>query len=133
MQPTTSCSVLQAQSHMLVLLRIEQLFSKHDSKTNDSQDQYLRRTLLLAADRQRHLNQERLDKDTMRTLKPNEHGIVGKERAIHADKDLRKLDQSELQCSKLMEQMHADCSAALQRHGGELSIQTPACEALWCM
>jgi hypothetical protein len=73
---------------------------------------------MLAADRERHNNKERLSTE-MRTLEDNEHGTVGNQRAIHDDKELTKLNQTQKQCAKLMEQMGADCSAVLQEYGGK--------------
>ena len=98
--------------------RIEQLFSKHDSKTSDSQDVLLRKTILVTEDRSRHNKAARLDGGTMRKLEANDDGIVGKERVVHSSEDLIKLDQTQLQCAELCKQLMADCYLSAVTYGG---------------
>jgi hypothetical protein len=116
------------------------MFSKHDSKTNDSQDQFLRRTEMLYEDRQRHNRAARLAPE-MRTLEvisqpppppisvwgtspvlwcvqANEHGIVGECRAIDAGKPLTKLDRTQRQCGLLSRQAMQRADTTLEQHGG---------------
>jgi hypothetical protein len=66
----------------------------------------------------------------MRKLQANENGVVGEERVVFNDKDLNKLDQTQLQCAELCKQMLADCQHSLDTHGGA-ALPFPLPNAVW--
>jgi hypothetical protein len=85
----------------------------------------LRRSIVLANDRSRHNREARLDGRTMRKLQANDDGVIGKERVVHSDQDLTKMDSTINQCQLLCTQMAADCSKLQQQYGGMCTAHAP--------